>query len=55
MIEWLFVSIMKKYLNEMETMAEKIFEMIWDNDPKNTCNFAKEFYKEHSKDKLACI
>ena len=29
------------YVNIMETMAGKNFEMIWDNDPKHTSNLAK--------------
>ena len=35
---------MEKHLKEMETMAGKNFELIWDSDPKHTNNLAKEFY-----------
>ena len=30
----LFVSIIEKHFGEMETMAEKNFELIWDNNQK---------------------
>ena len=46
MTKELFVSIMEKHLKEMETMAEKNFELIWDNDPKHASNLANEFYNK---------
>ena len=46
MTKELYVSIMEKHLKEMETMAGKNFELIWDNDTKHTSNLAKEFYKK---------
>ena len=49
MTKGLYVSIMEKHLKEMERMAWKNFELIWDNAPKHTSNLAKEFYKKHCK------
>ena len=40
---------MEKHSNEMETMARKKFELIWDNDLKHSSNLAKESYKKNCK------
>ena len=40
---------MDKYLKEIDSMAGKNFELIWDNNPKHTSNLVKEFYKKHCK------
>ena len=50
MTKELYASIIERLLKEMETMAGKSFELIWDNDPKHTSNLVKEFYtKNHCK------
>ena len=41
MTKKLFVSIMEKYLKEMEAKTEN-FELIWDNDLKYTSNLKKK-------------
>ena len=49
MAKELFVSIMKKFITEMEKITGKLFELIWDNDPILASNLAKEFYKNNCK------
>ena len=54
MTKELYVSIMEKYLKEMEIMTEINLKLIWDNDPKHTSNLAKKFYKKNIvKNRLA--
>ena len=39
--------LMDKHLEKMETMARKNFELLSDNDFKQTSNWAKKFYNKH--------